>query len=140
MALKMARMFNWKCARVAQSELSPLHDVKSPIQTVLKKKQGWKVVDTVHGTLTGLKARGFALGIVSNFDETLPELCVQFRLTPYFDAIVVSSIVGVEKPDPEILNIACRQLGVNPSASLYVGDHPFDLLCAKNRNVGGLAV
>lgn len=102
------------------------------LQTAPKRKQVWKLVDAVHRTLTGLKARGFALGIVSNFDETLPELCDQFGLTPYFDAIVVSSIVGIEKPDPEILHIACRQFSVNPSASLYVGDHPFDVLCAKN--------
>ena len=31
MTLKTARMFNWKCARVAHLSLSPLHDVKSPI-------------------------------------------------------------------------------------------------------------
>jgi putative hydrolase of the HAD superfamily len=101
------------------------------LQAVPKRKQGWKLADAVHRTLSGLKARGFALGIVSNFDETLPDLCDQFGLTPHFDAIVVSSIVGVEKPDPEILKIACQRLGVDPSAALYVGDHPFDVLCAQ---------
>jgi hypothetical protein len=35
MTLKTARMFNWKCARVAHSSLSPLHDVKSPILYVI---------------------------------------------------------------------------------------------------------
>ena len=99
--------------------------------TVPKQKQVWKLVDMAHRTLTKLKARGFALGIVSNFDETLPELCDQFELTRYFDAIVVSSIAGVEKPDPEILHIACQRLEVSPLVSLYVGDHPFDVLCAK---------
>jgi putative hydrolase of the HAD superfamily len=101
------------------------------LQAVPKRKQVWKLADMVHQTLAKLKARGFTLGIVSNFDETLPELCDQFRLTPYFDAIVVSSVVGVEKPDPEILRIACRQLDASPQLALYVGDHPFDVLCAR---------
>jgi putative hydrolase of the HAD superfamily len=108
-----------------------LRRLTARLQTVPRRKQGWRLADTVHSTLSALKARGFALGIVSNFDETLPELCDRFGLTRYFDAIVVSSIVGVEKPDPEILHIACREFGVRPSASLYVGDHPFDVLCAK---------
>jgi putative hydrolase of the HAD superfamily len=81
--------------------------------------------------LAGLKERGVALGIVSNFDKTLPDLCDEFGLTLYFDTIVASSLVGVEKPDPEIMRIACRRLKVSPSVSLYVGDHPFDILCAK---------
>jgi putative hydrolase of the HAD superfamily len=75
---------------------------------------------------------GLALGIVSNFDETLPGLCDEFGLTPYLDTIVVSSIVGMEKPDPRILDIGCQRLGVDPAVALYVGDHPFDVLCAKD--------
>ena len=101
------------------------------LQAVPKRRQAWRLADVVHQTLVKLKARGFVLGIVSNFDETLPELCDRFGLTLYFDAIVVSSIAGVEKPDPGILRVACRQLDVSPQLALYVGDHPFDVLCAR---------
>jgi HAD superfamily hydrolase (TIGR01509 family) len=101
------------------------------LQKIPPRKQAWAPASGVHETLTQLKQVEFKLGIASNFDETLPNLCDQFGLTPYFDTIVASSRVGVEKPDPEILRITCRRLGVSPSASLYVGDHPFDVLCAK---------
>jgi FMN phosphatase YigB (HAD superfamily) len=39
--------------------------------------------------------------------------------------------VGVEKPNPEILQIACRQMNICPVSALYLGDHPFDVLCAS---------
>ncbi|AQK41251.1 Haloacid dehalogenase-like hydrolase (HAD) superfamily protein [Zea mays] len=39
-----------------------------------------------------------------------------------FDAIVVSSEVGYEKPSPEIFNIALDQIGVEASKAIHVGD------------------
>jgi HAD superfamily hydrolase (TIGR01549 family) len=94
-------------------------------------KQVWVLAVGVHRTLTRLKDMDFKLGIASNFGEMLFDLCDEFGLTPYFDTIVPSSRIGVEKPDPEILKVTCRRLDVSPSASLYAGDHPFDVLCAK---------
>ena len=102
------------------------------LQAIPQRKRTWALAGGVHETLAELREMGLTLGIVSNFDETLLDLCDRFGLTPHFDTIVASGIVGVEKPDPEILRIACRRLGVDVSASLYVGDHPFDVLCAKD--------
>uniref|UniRef100_A0A0A9BGS5 Haloacid dehalogenase-like hydrolase family protein n=1 Tax=Arundo donax TaxID=35708 RepID=A0A0A9BGS5_ARUDO len=39
-----------------------------------------------------------------------------------FDAIVVSSEVGFEKPTPEIFKIALDQIGVEASQAVHVGD------------------
>jgi putative hydrolase of the HAD superfamily len=98
-------------------------------------KQVWVLAVGVHRTLTRLKKMNFKLGIASNFGEMLFDLCDEFGLTPYFDTIVPSSRIGVEKPDPEILRVTCRRLDVSPSASLYAGDHPFDVLCAKKAGI-----
>jgi putative hydrolase of the HAD superfamily len=95
------------------------------------QRQVWVLAMGVHTTLSSLKQSKVKLGIASNFGESLFQLCDEFGLTPYFDIIVPSSRAGVEKPDPEILLITCERLDVSPSASLYVGDHPFDVLCAK---------
>ena len=99
--------------------------------TVPYQRQVWVLAIGVHKTLTKLKERQFRLGIASNFGETLFSLCDEFGLTPYFDTIIPSSRVGVEKPDPDILLITCELLDVDPAKSVYVGDHPFDLICAK---------
>ena len=39
------------------------------------------------------------------------------------------------KPDPEILRYACKRLNVSPEETLYVGDHPFDVVCAHAASV-----
>jgi putative hydrolase of the HAD superfamily len=115
-------------ANITEGEIRQLFN---RLKMVPYPKQVWVLAVGVHRTLTRLKDMGFKLGIASNFGEVLFDLCDEFGLTPYFDTIVPSSRIGVEKPDPEILRITCRRLDVSPSASLYAGDHPFDVLCAK---------
>ena len=51
-------------------------------------------------------------------------------LDRFFGSIVISEEAGLYKPDPAILELACKQLGAAPGESVYVGDHPFDILCA----------
>lgn len=94
-------------------------------------KQSWKAIEGIHETLDKLKDTNYKLGIVSNFDDTLPKVLEKFDLGRYFDTVVTPSLAGVEKPDPEILKIACHLIKTNPRNSVYVGDHPFDVLCAK---------
>lgn len=86
----------------------------------------------VFETLDALRARGIRLGVVSNHKKTLPDFLAQLGLAAYFEKIVVSEIVGLEKPDPAIMQYAMREMGMKDAAKcLYVGDHPFDVLCAK---------
>src|SRR5438445_215818 len=45
-----------------------------------------------------------------------------------FDAIVISSELGVTKPDRRVYLHACRELGVAPGLAAMVGDsHPNDV-------------
>jgi len=82
----------------------------------------WRVFDDVAPCLRGLKARGFKLGIISNWDDRLRPLLRALQLDGYFDSIVVSSEVGRRKPDREIFRAAARQLGTAAGAVLHVGD------------------
>ena len=91
----------------------------------------------IPGTIEALyifKDMGFRLGIVSNHRAWLPDYLKEIGLSQFFETIVVSEIVGVEKPDMRIMQIALENLSLslNASSCLYVGDHPFDVLCAKN--------
>jgi putative hydrolase of the HAD superfamily len=90
----------------------------------------------LHGdavpTLDRLQARGYALGVISNFEEWLERLLESLGMTPYFPVRVISGIEGVEKPDPEIFRIALERAAVSPAESVYVGDHPyFDIAAAR---------
>jgi FMN phosphatase YigB (HAD superfamily) len=48
------------------------------------------------------------------------------KLTPFFDDIVVSTLVGASKPSREIFEIALTRAGVEPSQALHVGDSLHD--------------
>ncbi len=64
--------------------------------------------------------------MISNWDQRLPLLLKRLGLTPFFDAVVTSSEVGVEKPDGRIFTEALRRLEVEPGEALHVGDSPLD--------------
>ena len=95
-------------------------------------KQEFKVIPGTVEVLQTLKDKGFRLGIVSNHREWLPDYLKEIGLSQFFETIVVSDIVGVEKPDSRIMQIALDNFSLDASVCLYVGDHPFDVLCAKN--------
>ncbi|MBL8626144.1 MAG: YjjG family noncanonical pyrimidine nucleotidase [Myxococcales bacterium] len=75
--------------------------------------------------LAALAARAdLALGLVTNgLSEVQRARIARLELDAYFDAIVVSSEVGVAKPAPAIFDVAFAQLADPPRASaVMVGD------------------
>ncbi len=83
-------------------------------------------------TLRALRKRGHRLGVVSNSDGSIAAYMRKLGFAEHLDVIVDSHLVGVEKPDPEIFEIALRALGAAPDQALYVGDLPaVDILGAE---------
>jgi HAD superfamily hydrolase (TIGR01549 family) len=83
----------------------------------------WRVVRPgTHDALERLKSAGFKLAIVSNADGRVEDDARRFALAPFFDVIIDSQVVGVEKPDPRIFRIALDRLGVGPDEVRYAGD------------------
>jgi putative hydrolase of the HAD superfamily len=80
----------------------------------------------VPGILKQLKERGLRLGILSNYPTLLEDVLRRHGIHQYFDFFVVSSVVGLEKPDPAIFDLAIQQAGCVPEQILYVGDDPDD--------------
>lgn len=72
--------------------------------------------------LQELKRRGFAVGAISDWETTLPELLDALGIAPFLDAVAVSAIVGVTKPDPRLFQEALHQANAAPPSSLHVGD------------------
>ena len=82
-----------------------------------------------------LKERGLLLGIVSNNHDGVRQVLAEQGLAGFFDGMVISEEAGLYKPDPRILELACWQLQVSCQESVYVGDHPFDILCAHSAHM-----
>ena len=98
-------------------------------------KQEFRIIHGTTEVLQILKDRGFRLGIVSNHRVWLPDYLKEIGLSEFFETIVVSDIVGFEKPDIRIMQAALENLALNASDCLYVGDHAFDVLCAKKAGI-----
>lgn len=97
-----------------------------------------KSYELMPGTLdilTFLKAREMKLGVVSNNRPAVRQVLDDLKITAFFDCIVISEEVDLFKPDPKILEYACETVGVPCKDSLYVGDHPFDVLCAHKADM-----
>ena len=84
----------------------------------------WTVYDDVIPALDELRDSGVRLGIVSNWDSRLPRLLDDLGLAPFFDAVGVSHLEGVEKPDPALFHRVLRRLDARPEQALHVGDLP----------------
>lgn len=85
----------------------------------------WRLYDDVTGVLAQLRERGLRLAIVSNWGSSLPVLCEQLGISSYFETVVVSSIIGYEKPHPSIFKFALDQTGLSPEDVMYIGDDPY---------------
>lgn len=93
-------------------------------------KSGTTLPKTEHvdpeavGLLEHLRAKGYRLAIVSNWDGTLVDVLRLAGIAGYFDAVIDSAVVGSDKPDTRIFAIACAATGVLPAEAVHVGDSP----------------
>ncbi len=70
-------------------------------------------------------ARHFRLGLVTNGLTRIQQGRLRVSgLDRYFETVVTSEACGVAKPDPRILEIALRRLGLAAREAVYVGDDP----------------
>jgi HAD superfamily hydrolase (TIGR01662 family) len=72
--------------------------------------------------LEELRAQGYYLGVISNSVGTMEQQLARLGLARYFQAILDSALVGVEKPHPEIFQLALARAGVSASQAVFVGD------------------
>lgn len=80
----------------------------------------------------------FNLGLITNGPSVAQwEKINELGCKKYFDSIIVSGDLEVEKPDREIYYMACEELEVNPSECIMVGDKiSTDILGGINARVG----
>lgn len=75
--------------------------------------------------LEQLRRQGYKTGLITNGHHSLQYKKLRMLgLTPYFDEIIVSGDVMVDKPDREIFRMMCEKLNYKPSEMIYIGDNP----------------
>ena len=73
-----------------------------------------------------LYRRGYRLGLVSNTTSSVevPALLKELHIIGCFETIILSTVIGKRKPDPNILLDATDRMGVDPAKCAYIGDQP----------------
>jgi len=101
------------------------------------------VVENGKEVVVELHQRGYILGIISNLitSREIPDWMEEDGFTPYFKAVVLSSVFGKRKPDPALFLEAARQAGVGPERCVYVGDNPKrDVTGARQAGFGAVVL
>lgn len=68
--------------------------------------------------------RGLRLGLVSNWSPVMTTLLAGLGVLQHFDAVLLSAVERVEKPERAIFERALARLNVQASEALHVGNDP----------------
>jgi putative hydrolase of the HAD superfamily len=113
----------------AGRSLPPLHE---------QWRASWRPIEENIDLVRRLRP-AYRVGLLSNADRSLEErLRDGFRLDGLFDAVVVSGVVGIAKPDPRAYLLAAERLGLPPEACVFIDDAPRNVEAA--REVGMTAI
>ena len=95
-----------------------------------------KLFDDVIPSFDRLRAGGFVVGVISNYDRPGSEIADDLGLTGHVDFVVTSREAGAQKPDPPIFEMALARAGAEASNTVLVGDQlESDVLGALNAGI-----
>ena len=97
-----------------------------------------RVFDDTVPFLTGLRASGTAIALVSNCGDTTRALLDYLGVIPLADAVILSCEVGSVKPSADIYLSALDDLGVAAVDAVMIDDQPS--FCAGAEAVGIRAI
>src|SRR5207244_2287202 len=99
-------------------------DDEGPLRAVLyaefQRLENWRLYPDARPTLEALRAHGYVLGVVSNWEEWLEDLLLALEVHHLFQVVVGSGPFGQAKPHPSIFLEALRLAGVAPSEAVHV--------------------
>lgn len=105
---------------------APLQPLLDELFAAFARSEVWRLYPDTLATLQRLARRRLRLAVISNWDRRLPEILDRLAIARFFDTVSVSSVVGVEKPAPEIFRRTLELLEVAPALAIHVGDSPRD--------------
>ena len=95
----------------------------------------------VAEALTKLKSQGYPMAVISNSEGQVEEILQDLGLREFFETVINSFVVGVEKPDPRIFEIALDRLGWDHAKTIYIGDIFYvDVWGANKANLSAIQI
>ena len=85
--------------------------------------------------------RGLVAAVISNSNGSVASILESLGLARHLDFVIDSHLVGVEKPDPRIFEMALARAGVRPAEAVYVGDlYAVDVLGARGAGMEAILI
>jgi putative hydrolase of the HAD superfamily len=85
---------------------------------------------------TNLRNKGFKVVLLSDQSkEWWPILDEKYKISSYFDFVIVSAIVGLHKPDPEIYKYALKESDSMSKECIFTDDLSDNLFPAKELGI-----
>ena len=109
-------------ALLSSLEVEAAPALRSALYHEFQRIENWRLYPDAVEVLQELRARGYQLGVVSNWEEWLEDLLLALDVHTLFDFIVASGPFGRAKPHPSIFQHALSLAGVPPNAAAHVGD------------------
>ncbi|MEM2971256.1 MAG: HAD-IIIA family hydrolase [Candidatus Bathyarchaeia archaeon] len=91
----------------------------------LVDEDNFEALPYAHEVLQGLKEQRYKLAVICDTEaskEEVKAIMEKAGIFKYFDMVVVSSEVGVTKPDEKIFRVALDKLGLQSSEVVMVGN------------------
>jgi HAD superfamily hydrolase (TIGR01662 family) len=82
-----------------------------------------RVIEGAFEVLEAIRKEGYKIGMIANGDSaSIRNIIEATGLQGYFEVIVISEEMGIEKPYQRIFKVALDGLGVKPENSVMVGN------------------
>jgi putative hydrolase of the HAD superfamily len=94
-----------------------------------------RVADGLAHAIEDARATGLRTVIVSNSEGKLEALLARLGILALFDKVIDSGVVGIEKPDPRIFEIALEAAGIPAARAIHLGDSEADVLGALGAGI-----
>jgi putative hydrolase of the HAD superfamily len=115
--------FRRRNARLTAKELG----IEAPVEVLTEvagRRISFNPYPESEAMLRRLREMGTSVFVVSNWDIELGNLLAGLGWSGYFDGVIASAVVGVEKPQGAIFEEALRLAGISRDRVVHVGNDP----------------
>jgi HAD superfamily hydrolase (TIGR01549 family) len=129
--------------QVCASELGAgaLADLVRQVVAAFDHYASYALYPDVLPVVRALHARGYTLGVISDWGLSLWPILGELGLTRYFDFAVISAALRHAKPHPWLFETALRRADAIPDYTLHVGDsYVLDVLGARSVGITAILI
>lgn len=97
-----------------------------------------KLDNDIVKLITFLQNR-YKIGLLTNGgSDFIRPILQRYNIEPLFDQVVISSEVGISKPDPAIFHLMLKKLTIDPVDTIFIDDNENNIEAAKSLGVYGI--